>query len=444
MLWGTPHDGSTYETFYLTDYEMEQDKLLKASIDYLLKPCYNGYSIYAHNLSHFDGTFLLKSIVNLKKIGYIIKLLYKDDKMISIEIKRSEAVSRELGFESESFSITFYDSYLLLPTSLNKLAKSFGLETKIAFDVLSNDTTPLTDISFKEKLLEYNKYDCKLLYDVITNFRLEIINLFGVDISKSPTLPSLAFKIYTKKFLKHKISITWLEDYKKISKGYRGGAVDVYKPSGENLYYYDANSLYPHVMKANMFPVDDFDCLEGNWDLKDIFGIVYAKITAPDNLNVPILLLKNDQTNRKTIAPLGSWEGWYVSEELKLAQNYGYKIQVMKAYHWDNKADIFSGYVDTLYQNRLKYAKSDPKNFISKLLMNSLYGKFGMNPTLMNYDVFSSDDESINIFEEDAKDIIDFGEVKLIGQEIENNSREAYKKVFLIKKMEVKRNMNIF
>ena len=38
----------------------------------------------------------------------------------------------------------------------------------------------------------------------------------------------------------------------------------------------------------------------------------------------------------------------------------------MKAYHWDNKANIFSGYVDTLYQNRLKYAKSDPKNFISK------------------------------------------------------------------------------
>ena len=84
---GYPYDGSTYETFYLTDYEMEQDKLLKASIDYLWKPCYNGYSIYAHNLSHFHGTFLLKSIVNLKKIGYIIKLLYKDDKMISIEEK---------------------------------------------------------------------------------------------------------------------------------------------------------------------------------------------------------------------------------------------------------------------------------------------------------------------------------------------------------------------
>ena len=76
--------------------------------------------------------------------------------------------------------------------------------------------------------------------------------------------------------------------------------------------------------------------------------------------------------------------------------------------------------------------------------MNSLYGKFGMNPTLMNYDVFSSDDESINIFEEDAKYIIDFGEVKLIGQEIENNSRETYKKVSSDKKDGGKRNMNHF
>jgi DNA polymerase type B, organellar and viral len=428
------YNGSTYETFYLPDFDFNQVRLLEASINYLLKSEYNGYSIYVHNLSHFDGSFIFKSIVDLKKIGYTINLLYKDDKMISIEIKRSASVSKKLGFEDESFSITFYDSYLILPTSLNKLAKSFGLETKLNFDVLSNDNADLTDIDFKYKLLEYNKYDCKLLYDIITNFRIEIINLFGVDIYKTPTLPSLAFKIYNNKFQENKLSITWLEDYKEISKGYRGGAVDVYRPSGENLYYYDANSLYPHVMKANKFPIDDFDILEGEWDLNSIFGIVYAKITAPDNLKVPILLVKNDQTNHKTIAPLGAWEGWYVSEELKFAESYGYKIQVIRAYHWDNKADIFSGYVDTLYQNRLKYEKSNPKNFISKLLMNSLYGKFGMSPILMNYELYKADDKLIDKAEENAKDIIDFGEVKLIGQEIENNSHESYKKVSFDKK----------
>ena len=72
------YDGKHYKTFYLTDYEMNQDLLLKASVDYLLKPIYNKCCIYIHNLSHFDGIFILKSIVDLKKIGYTIKLLYKD------------------------------------------------------------------------------------------------------------------------------------------------------------------------------------------------------------------------------------------------------------------------------------------------------------------------------------------------------------------------------
>lgn len=52
-----------------------------------------------------------------------------------------------------------------------------------------------------------------------------------------------------------------------------------------------------------------------------------------------------------------------------------------------------------------------------------------MNPTLLNYDVYKSDDELIDEAEENAKDIIDFGDVKLIGQEIENNRHETYKKV---------------
>jgi hypothetical protein len=288
------YDGKHYKSFYLTDYDMDQDLLLKASIDYLLNPKYNNYSIYAHNLSHFDGIFLLKNIVELKKLGYEIKMLYKDDKMISIEIKRSEAVSRKLGYNNpESFSIIFYDSFLILPTSLNKLAKSFNLETKIEFDVLSNDSADLNDNNFRERLFKYNKYDCFLLYQILKRFRIEIINLFGIDISKSPTLPSLAFKIFVNRFLDQKIDITLLEDYMKMSKGYRGGAVDVIKPYGENLYYYDANSLYPFVMKNNLFPIGDFIYSEGKISLDSIFGIVYARVTAPKHLKIPILLVKN-------------------------------------------------------------------------------------------------------------------------------------------------------
>lgn len=42
------------------------------------------------------------------------------------------------------------------------------------------------------------------------------------------------------------IPITWAEEYRDFKEGYRGGAVDVYRPHGYNLYYYDVNSALCH------------------------------------------------------------------------------------------------------------------------------------------------------------------------------------------------------
>jgi hypothetical protein len=66
------------------------------------------------------------------------------------------------------------------------------------------------------------------------------------------------------------------------------------------------------------------------------------------------------------------------SEEMKNAIKYGYKIEVLWGYTF-NSDIIFKEYVDFLYNLRLEYPKSDPMNFIAKILLNSLYGRFGMN-----------------------------------------------------------------
>jgi len=39
-----------------------------------------------------------------------------------------------------------------------------------------------------------------------------------------------------------------------IRRGYYGGHADAYIPYGENLYYYDVNSLYPYIMKTFPMP----------------------------------------------------------------------------------------------------------------------------------------------------------------------------------------------
>jgi hypothetical protein len=55
----------------------------------------------------------------------------------------------------------------------------------------------------------------------------------------------------------------------------------------------------------------------------------------------------------------------------------GYKFEILSGYTFD-KEIIFKDYVEALYKFRLNYPKTDPMNYIAKLFLNSLYGKFGM------------------------------------------------------------------
>lgn len=52
------------------------------------------------------------------------------------------------------------------------------------------------------------------------------------------------------------------------------------------------------------------------------------------------------------------------------------------------RGNIFKKYVETLYKLRKSFKKEDPKNLICKLLLNSLYGKFGMNPHLHDWTLY--------------------------------------------------------
>lgn len=228
------YDGSRFHSYYITDflanqvsgsdaiglgieefnYKTASHKLLKATINKLVDPSFNGFSCYVHNLSKFDIIFLFKEFLSLKKSGYQIDFTKRDDNFISFTI--SKYVIKEVTKKGEKvkiknlvFKLVLYDSLLLLPSSLQKLSKSFNVPGKLEFNVLDNNTADLSCPDFKSKLLEYNLQDCKVLYEIIKAFNLNFIDLFNINILKSPTLPSLAFKLFKSKYLgDHKIPIT--------------------------------------------------------------------------------------------------------------------------------------------------------------------------------------------------------------------------------------------
>ena len=74
-----------------------------------------------------------------------------------------------------------------------------------------------------------------------------------------------------------------------------------------------------------------------------------------------------------------------MSEFSKTLQSlkFGYKFTVKWGYTF-TKGYAFKDFVENLYPLRNKYPKTDPMNYIIKLILNSLYGRFGMEDNFNN------------------------------------------------------------
>jgi hypothetical protein len=185
----------------------------------------------------------------------------------------------------------------------------------------------------------------------------------------------------------------------------------------QKIFIYDANFLYPFVMANTFMPVGKPIAFEG--DIRkiepDAFGFFYCKITSPAYLEHPILQRRIKTNNGiRTIAGLGSWTGWIFSGEMDNAKRYGYQFEIIKGYEY-KKGYIFKEYVDKMYNLRMEYDKGHPLNLIAKLLMNSLYGKFGMKMESNVVNIFDMSDEfdknlfdnMIDLYKNSIKDFVE-------------------------------------
>jgi hypothetical protein len=391
---------------FLTSYGSDQNALFKVFFDQLLSKVKSSAKIYAHNLSGFDGIFLMK---HLLKYGKVEPLLF-NGKLISIKVK-------VIGPKNVTKTIIFKDSYLLLPLSLRMLCKAFNVDVPKGYfpfkltNIFYTGVIPRFEYwtgitlseyglikanynskmwSFHQEAIKYCKLDCKTLHEILTKFNELIFNEFKLNIHSVLTLPSLAMKIYKTHFMPENTIYQILGNPEiNIRQSYTGGAVDVYIPHNKigkfftkvkglfiKLYYYDVNSLYPYVMAFFEMPIGKPIFFDG--DIRKVesnaFGFFYCKITSPNDIKHPLLQrrIKTDQGMR-TIAGLGSWTGWISSEEMDNAIKFGYTFEILNGYQFE-RGKIFEEYVLKMYNLRQQYEKGHAMNLIAKLLMNSLYG----------------------------------------------------------------------
>nr|GMD79490.1 DNA polymerase-like [Ipomoea batatas] len=258
-------------------------------------------TVYFHNLAKFDGIFFMRHYVERTDNIYRFKPLIRNHMLYELKVHKGRKLL-----------MRFRDSCNLLPGSLASLAER-----------LCPQLGPKGSIQHQE-----------------------------IYIEELMTLSSLATRIFRMKYYDEKrfpIHIPNRNEDTFIRRGYYGSHTDAYIPSGENLYYYDVNSLYPFIMKTYPMP-GGVPVWRGNLEGERLDDLQFA--------------------------------GVYYSEEFQYARDLGYTIIPLRGYLFEKKASPFEAFVSELYGSRQRAKKEgdEAMSYVYKTLMNSLYGRFGINP----------------------------------------------------------------
>ncbi len=254
-----------------------------------------------------------------------------------------------------------------------------GMTPDLKYFKNPNEIIIKSNWDIKEETLKYLKNDILILQNILIEFATYIGMKVNIDITKHLTIASLAYQVYFTLHYKNEFNLKIINKNleKTIKESYYGGHTEVYKHYGKDLYDRDLRSRLPFAMLKDM-PVGN-PIYSTSKILNDYFGFVKVEITAK-NVQRSCLPIRNDNGNL-SYPTTGKWIGMYFSEELKSISKYGYEIRVLWGINFDRNSNLFTDYVNYFYKDKLE-AKLENNSISSRaaqLMLNSLYGKFGMN-----------------------------------------------------------------
>lgn len=285
-------------------------------------------------------------------------------------------------------TINFIDTLNYAKLGVEKLAKILGMEK---FSVCNIGKMPRNKDEW-ETMKDYNMQDAKISKKAFVFLKDSFIEL-GANVK--PTIASTAMSLFKNKYLdkcyyRHEIP-ELIDEFK----AYYGGRTEAFmRGRFENYYYYDFNSLYPSVM-LNHYP-DPNSLRRTNkntlYYIEEYEGVSEVEVSCPF-MDYPLLPFR---TKTKLLFPIGTFKAWYSHVELRRALTLGYTIKkVFKTIYFKDICHPFVDFVNDLYSKRIVFKeKKNPMELVVKILLNSLYGKFGQKfmdrddwlPMTLNYD----------------------------------------------------------
>lgn len=363
-------------------------------------------TLYFHNLK-FDGSFLISWLIrnnyefveDKENIGDMTftTLISDRGQWYNITVYNKVLKKRQIKF-------TFNDSLKLLPFSVKEIAKSFRLDIKkgeIDYNYKRNENWIMTN---EEK--EYIKNDVQIV-------AIALDFLFNENMNRLTTgANALAYykAIMNDKVFKRLFPILPYEQDYYIRQSYKGGYTylnDKYKNKdiGEGIVF-DVNSLYPSRMMCEELPVGYPIYFIGEYKTNVNYPLYiqqFSCIFEVKENHLPTIQVKNNRWKFDETEYLKSSDGETVTMtltnvDLKLfLEHYDViELEYIDGFMFRSCKGLFTQYIEHWSNEKIKAKKE--KNYgmyiLSKLMLNTLYGKFGTNPNVASKQPYL-DDEGI-------------------------------------------------
>lgn len=364
--------------------ESELGLTIKEYVDYL-SSLQKDKIVYFHNLS-FDGSFILWYLLE-NNYEYKEQVLYeREPKTFETLIDDGNIYYAIKMIHNDNTFTEFRCSYKLLPYSLKKIGQIVGVDKL-------DETHDYNEIKNFGYLYEVPQEEIDYIENDTEILRLAIIKLRELGI-KDVTISTSAYKSWRmKRYLfsrNHLIKPSSEEINQIVDKSYRGGLTKInerYRDIEiEDVISLDVNSLYPYIMVSNSFPTGEGkmfnsveDAINENYQKRIIVvyikyvkvkegyhsfigqfkGFSYGSYKYEDELENTYLYLWEEEYNLFKLV----YEG----------DTYIQKVVGFKKYEY-----VFNEYIEE-WHNRKETATTETEKELAKLMLNSLYGKFGMN-----------------------------------------------------------------
>jgi hypothetical protein len=274
-----------------------------------------------------------------------------------------------LSLQKDGKKLCIVDTFNFWKTNVSAMGEALGLEK------LTMPTSKVIDSNWKKYCLRDVEILMNQILQLFTFLKDNELSSFRIS------APGLAYGTFKRRFMNHDI---YIHDRSKVlaleRACYSGGMVRnffVGTVARQKIYKYDVNSLYPSMM-LKLYPTklleDMSNCSPSKLlnKLRGKMACAAVKINCYDRTYPK-------QHNKRLCEVLGKYSTFLCGQELQTALALGHVTKVAYAALYD-VAPIFKDYINFFWTLRKNYKLNGNRvgeQFV-KLLMNSLYGRFGM------------------------------------------------------------------